>query len=274
MISFFRSLFGLKESTDTRTVVGDLAHVDPKDVPYIKHSHKRLKALQELHARFKGTPQEEKFKAVYEKTKHIHSYLVGLKRVHELELFHLQHTEHFINTYSVIMDVHESQTAPAGRAAGMGMKRELRVDSFPKRVKVGRTNGSGHAPDRHFAYKGGEAATLVASGTAVAVPEVSIDTFSRITYAGEHASQEAFSGEIGFTSTAEEKDDFLLVVAALFGIERESLAYVGNTPLAVPTPDGANLTQCLPVIYWRGVSYALDLEEHRLFPVRIYRRGL
>ena len=111
MIKLMRSLFGIGGSSNKRTVLGKSISVDLKDVEYIKDSSNRLSTLHELYTRYRGTPHEQKIKIVYEKTKNIHNYLVTRNRLHELELFHIQNTEHFINTFTVIMDVHQEYNA-------------------------------------------------------------------------------------------------------------------------------------------------------------------
>ena len=80
---------------------------DARAMQYIRASNARLNALHKLYDRYKHTPHAEKILAVFEKTKLIHNYLVTRKRIQELELFHVQNTEHFINTFTTVINVHE-----------------------------------------------------------------------------------------------------------------------------------------------------------------------
>ena len=109
MINFVRSLLRWTSFTNNRTVLGRPVSVDIREATYVQDSKTRLNALYHLYNRFRGTPHEQKLKLVYEKTKNIHAYLVARKKVHELELFHIRHTEHFINTFTVILDAHQRQ---------------------------------------------------------------------------------------------------------------------------------------------------------------------
>jgi hypothetical protein len=106
MIRFFRSFFGLEQES-TRTVMAHPGAADARAVQYIRASNARLNALHQLYDRYKGTLHADKILAVFEKTKLIHNYLVTRKRVHELEMFHVQNTEHFINTFTTVINVHE-----------------------------------------------------------------------------------------------------------------------------------------------------------------------
>ncbi|WP_299991407.1 hypothetical protein [uncultured Pontibacter sp.] len=106
MIRFFRSFFGLEQES-TRTVMDHPGAADARAMQYIRASNARLNALHKLYDRYKHTPHAEKILAVFEKTKLIHNYLVTRKRIQELELFHVQNTEHFINTFTTVINVHE-----------------------------------------------------------------------------------------------------------------------------------------------------------------------
>ena len=274
MMNFLRSLFGLNGTAGDRTVVGSPAGIDVKDVHYIKNSNKRLTALQELHGRYSGTLHAEKIEAAYHKTKEIHSYLVGRKRVHELELFHLQHTDHFLNTFTVIMDAHQQQHAKAAafkRAAARadGVIRKVASATFRKDRKEVKAALQTNRETSDRAY-----ADFIESKTAVpglAVPQISINTYSKIVYLKESISGSLITHEIGFTSSPEEKEDFIDYVSERLGIDQ--ITYVGNALLFIPTHNSSPPAEMVPVIHWNGSPYALTLEDCRLFPVRTYRKS-
>lgn len=266
MIEFMRSLFGLGGST--RTVVGHSHSIDIKDVAYIKDSKARLTALHHVYKRYRGTPHEPKIRAVYEKTKAIHSYLLSKKRLHELELFHLQNTDHFINTYSVIMDAYEQghegtegrrKGEPFFSRSGSVNGRRPAESSQTEMVKPEISAGAANAGDKGRI----EAPKL-------SVPVILINTYSNVPY--EEADDDLPAAEIGFTSSEPEKEIFLQHVSARLGID--DISYVGNALVNIPNSNGSSPTGLVPVIHWKGYLYALNLNDYRLFPVKIYRRGL
>lgn len=267
MIEFMRSLFGLGGST--RTVVGHSHSIDLKDVAYIKDSKARLTALHHLNKRYRGTTHEPKIRAVYEKTKAIHSYLVSKKRLHELELFHLQNTEHFINTYSVIMDAFEQRhDGPPGSAKGdpffrkfatVNGKRPGEAYSQTEMVQPENRSETADTTDKDRL----EVPRL-------SVPDILINTYTNIAY--EEAVDDLPAAEIGFTSSEPEKEMFLQHISARLGID--DISYVGNALVNIPNSNGSSPTGLVPVIHWKGYLYALNLNDYRLFPVKVYRKSL
>ncbi len=99
------------EQEGTRTVLVNPGGADVQAVHYIRASNARLNALHTLYDRYKGTPHADKILSVFEKSKQIHNYLVSKKRAHELELFHVRNTEHFLNTFTTIINVHQRHVA-------------------------------------------------------------------------------------------------------------------------------------------------------------------
>ncbi|GAB3537025.1 hypothetical protein GCM10027443_28880 [Pontibacter brevis] len=275
MTNFWRSLFGLNGAVSERTVIGPPEGIDVKDAPYIKDSKKRLKALQELHNRYSGTPHAHKIEAVYHKTYEIQTYLIERKRVHELELFHLQHTDHFLNTFNIIMDAHQQHHARAAalrRAAARadGAIRKVASATFRKDRKEVKAAQQANTETSQRAYADfAETKTPVPGLT---VPPISINTYAKIVYLKETISGGLVSHEIGFTSTPEEKETFVDYVSELLGIEN-GIAYVGNALLFIPTQNTSPPAELVPVIHWNGSPYALILEDCRLFPVSTYRKS-
>ncbi|WP_114783798.1 hypothetical protein [Botryobacter ruber] len=276
MIEFLRSLFGLSDVTGNRTVVGGgPVSVDARQVQYIKDSNLRIAALHQLYTRYKGTPHEAKLKEVYTKTKDIHVHLVHKKRVHELELFHLQNTDHFLNTFTIILDVHQKHTAPATTATAP------EPESFFKNLKSATATLAGKTkpvtePARQPAIQRHQepARTAVADAPAATLPEVSIDTSSRIRYNSEDEKGIPTTKAIGFTSSQEEKEAFLAHVASRVGMYRRDVTYVGNAMLTLPAAySGPPSAAYAPILHWRGLTYALSLSDYRLYPVKIYRRS-
>ncbi|MFD2512577.1 hypothetical protein ACFSRY_01750 [Pontibacter locisalis] len=292
MIRFLKHLFGLKGVTGNRTVVGSPESIDTRDLPYIQDSQKRLTALLELYNRYKTTPHAQKIYSVYEKTKRIHAYLIARNKAHELELFHLQHTDHFLNTFTIIINAHQHRNPqvsqyrqprswasspppppppsprPATRPEVIG--RTLVFGPFrseSKEVKAVQMQQSRETGQRIF-VETKHAKTNIARLT---VPEVAIDTYSKIVYLKEDVSDGLTTSEIGYTSTTEEKEAFVNYVAARLGIEEVS--YVGNTMTSLHNHDSSNPAEMVPVIHWNGCPYALLLEEDRLFPVKTFGKS-
>lgn len=274
MMQFFRSLFGLGGSSGARTVVGHSVPVDVKNVGYLAASKARLDTLHHLYSRYKDTPHVFKIKAVHDKTKKIHDYLVSRNSLHELELFHIQNTEHFINTFSVIMDAYESQHGISSTSAKKGSKVGTRLN----KTKTENGRMPGHADKLRDLIRpvSGQKAFVSKEDARsevpeLSVPDVSINTYSRIPYVAEGAEDGVSAGEIGFTSSEQEKEAFLQYVSDRLGIE--SLSYLGNALVNIPNSNGSRPTGLVPVIHWQGFLYALNLNDFRIFPVRIYRKS-
>ncbi|MCX2740719.1 hypothetical protein [Pontibacter anaerobius] len=277
MIKLLRTLFGLGGVTGNRKVVGSPESIDVKDVPYIEESNQRLAALQELYNRYKSTPYAQQLKAAYEKTKRIHTYLVARSRGQELEVFHLQHTDHFLNTFTVILHAHQQQLEqekipapqkpqPVRKQDIMG--RTLVIGPFRsdrKEVKAARMQNR-ETSQRVFVDIQ-EANTDVPR---LALPEISINTYSKIVYLREDVSDGLTTNEIGFTATPEEKETFVNYISSRLGLH--DITYAGNAMVYLPTHDSNHPAEMLPVIHWHGCPYVLNMEEFRLYPVRTYRK--
>jgi hypothetical protein len=300
MTSFWRSFFGLE--TSTRTVSSHPAAADARAVQYIRSSNARLNALHNLHERYKDTPHAAKILAVFEKTKNIHNYLVTRKRVHELEMFHVRNTEHFLNTFTTIINVHQRHTAdtfvpakpakearkvaPAPRPkeqprAGHASKHfESKVENVLKRIESETIKGIYTAHKVSEMVKRvknqtpmGQADVLRAEVPGISIPAVAIDTYSRVHYAKEIATGGTVSREIGFTSSDEDKEAFLQHVAFRLGLDKAELSYIGNAMMAIPDTKGPSPARHVPVMHWRGFPYVLSLIDYRLFPVRMHRQS-
>ncbi|AKQ45195.1 hypothetical protein TH63_05410 [Rufibacter radiotolerans] len=271
MIDFLRSLFGGKDEAGERMVVGAPVDFGLRDVAYIKDSNLRLTQLQDLTARYHGTPHEAKLKAVYEKTRQIHAYLVSRKRVHDLEIFHLQNTDHFVSAYTAIIDVHHRPADTEKEMAELALKgkpdrpirlkRSEKLAALPDLVKPIQTSVQ--------KYDSGEARAVVPR---LYVPDISINTFEKITYYTEDKAGNLVPNQVGFTSSKAEKEAFQQYMAATLGLEDAS--YVGNTLVTIPNSNGITPTGLVPVLHWESFLYAVNLNDMRLFPVRIYRKGV
>ena len=301
---FWRSFFGLGQEP-ARKVLAHPAGADARAVQYIRDSNARLNALHTLAERYKGTPHAEKILAVFEKTKLIHNYLVTRKRVHELELFHVQNTEHFLNTFTTIINVHQRHINDSfipnkqeRKAATPAPRPKMQPPSPPPRVEI---------PNRQFeskvenmlkrietetikgiytAQKVTEMVKRVANQApmmqpdvlradvpALSVPVIAIDTYSRVFYAKELEGGGTISREISFTSTEEDKEAFLQHISARTGIGKQELSYIGNAMLAIPDTKGPSPARYVPILHWRGYPYALSLMDYRMFPVRMHRKS-
>ncbi|QNF33718.1 hypothetical protein HUW51_13675 [Adhaeribacter swui] len=272
MIQFMRSLFSWGDATDNRTVVGAPVDVDLKAVALIKNSNDRLTELSQLVNRYTGTPHEAKLKAVHEKTKKIHAYLVEKKRVHELEIFHLQNTEHFINTFRIILEAYQKEQEESNSRAN----RSAKPGGLPEKSKFIKNK------QNQETYRSLELVKPVAMPESLFqsnrlapvpqlnVPSISINTFATITYYKEDADENLIAREIGFTSTDLEKAAFLQHVTACLGIR--GIAYMGNALVSIANNNGSQPTGLVPIIHWEGFLYALNLNDYRLFPVQINRR--
>ncbi|MHC2993334.1 hypothetical protein OB13_17765 [Pontibacter sp. HJ8] len=306
MMRFFRSFFGLERDATTRTVMAHPAGADARAVQFIRASNVRLNALHTLYERYKGTPHADKILAVFEKTKHIHNYLVTRKRVQELELFHVRNTEHFLSTFTTIINVHQRHTTDsfipakkerktAGpevarpqvqvpplppRMENPGRQFETKVESVLKRIESETIKGI------YTAQKVSEMVKRVANQAPVAppdvlranvpsltVPVIAIDTYSRVFYAIELEGAGTVSREITFTSSDQDKDTFLQHVASRVGIDKAELSFIGNAMLAIPDSKGPSPARHVPILHWRGFPYAISLMDYRLFPVRMHQKS-
>jgi len=272
-MNFLRSLFGLDDSPENRTVLGNNVRVDEKEGAYIRNSNKRLTILFNLYNRYQETPHATKIQTVYEKTKNIHTYLIARKRAHALELFHVQHTDHFINTFTVIVDVYQShQQTPVVPAYP-----PVRPPVLDERLKTP-INGRGQQVDnrrsqpvvkpvsvpRPLPYT--ENATNKIAR--LALTEIWLNSSARIIYDKVNTPNGILAKEISFTSTKQEQDNFLLFVSGRLGIR--DISYVGNAMVHILS-NGANGTGIVPILYWQGFTYALNLKDNCLFPVRVNR---
>jgi hypothetical protein len=268
MINLIRSFFTWSGSAHTRTVAGNQVSVDKKEAAYIRDSNTRLQALFTLGKKYMGMPQEPKMRSVYEKTKDIHTYLVTRKRTQELELFHLQHTDHFINTFTVIWQAHqrnpESPMAASPPAPGAVLPAgTFKTHGRPAAINTGQE--AGHAPNGRVSLPLTEEPKPQLPR--LAAPNIRINPNAKVLY---HLQAPAAEGgktrEIGFTSPAQEKESFLALVSARFGIR--NILYMGNALVNIPDTAGPNHTGLVPVIQWQGSLYALNLIDNRFFPVK------
>ncbi|MBD1395716.1 hypothetical protein H9Q13_00935 [Pontibacter sp. JH31] len=313
MIRIFRSFFGLEQES-TRTVMAHPNAADASAVQYIRASNARLNALHQLYDRYKGTVHADKILAVFEKTKLIHNYLVTRKRVHELEMFHVQNTEHFISTFTTVINVHERHikdsyvpdrergraqplphpptsqpkptVSPQRQAAPQPQRNppqpfETKVEQVLKRIESETIKGIYTAQKvtemvKRVANQApmGQSDTMQASIPALAAPVVAIDTYSRVFYATELEGGSTMSREISFTASDTDKDVFLQHVARKLGVDKSEMNYVGNAMLAIPDTKGPSPARHVPIVHWRGFPYAVSLMDYRLFPVRMHRKSL
>ncbi|WP_146153555.1 hypothetical protein [Adhaeribacter arboris] len=267
-----RSLFTRSEASEDRIVVGTKPDVDVKEVTYVRDSKARLKELHHLCNRYKGTPHEVKIKAVYEKTQTIHDYLEGKKRGYELEIFHLRNTDHFINTFTVILDVFLQRENIAaspyrnGRTTSLpeksrAFKNKHNLEEYRKIEMVRAISPPGPiftpgTPERNIPQ--------------LTIPDISIDTSAKLLYYKEDAAGNLISREIGYTSSDLEKEGFLQYVSTCLGIR--NVAYMGNALLSIFNNNGSQPTGLVPIVHWEGFLYALNLNDFRLFPVKISRK--
>jgi hypothetical protein len=308
MIQFFRSLFGGGQES-TRTVMDHPGAADARAMQYIRASNARLNALHKLYDRYKHTPHAEKILAVFEKTKLVHNYLVTRKRIQELELFHVQNTEHFINTFTTVINVHErhikdsyiperekpqplpqvNKPRPQGQPQPQPrvMPRpepsqafESKVEQVLKRIESETIKGLYTAQKVTEMVKrvanqapGAQADVMQTTVPTLGVPVIAIDTYSRVFYAPELEGGATMSKEISFTSSDGDKEVFLQHVAAKLAVEAKELSYIGNAMLAIPDTKGPSPARHVPIVHWRGYPYAISLLDYRLFPVRMHRKS-
>lgn len=277
MIQFMRSLFGLNGSSSTRTVVGKEDSFDSREVAFIRDSNSRLAELLNLHKKYKGTLHEEKIKSVYEKTKKIHWFLVSKKRFHELELFHIRNTDHFTNTYNLIIDIHQRHKESVFNT----LTPEQQEVEEPAPLLKSASNGNGRSKGELFDIvekarqkgKPTKAAYTDETGAVVSslsIPEVSINPIAKVFYFKEDSLGKQVPYEISFISTQQEKDAFQAYVSERLGIK--DIYYVGNARINIPHYVSAAPDEMVPVVYLRNYLYALTLQDYRLFPVKINRK--
>lgn len=308
MIQFFRSLFGGGQES-TRTVMAHPGAADARAMQYIRASNARLNALHKLYDRYKHTPHADKLLAVFEKTKLVHNYLVTRKRIQELELFHIQNTEHFINTFTTVINVHErhikdsyvpdrekpqplpqvqkprpqGQPQPQPRPAPQpipGQAFESKIEQVLKRIEEETVKGLYTAQKvtemvKRVANQAptGQADIMQAKVPTLGVPVIAIDTYSRVFYAPELEGGGTISREIAFTSSDSDKGVFLQHVAAKLAVQAKELSYIGNAMLAIPDAKGPSPARHVPIVHWRGFPYAVSLLDYRMFPVRMHRKS-
>lgn len=272
MIDFWSRLFGINKATGNRAVAGAPEEVPTKDVHIIRDSSKRLTALHDLYGKYKTTPHAQKIKTVYEKTQRIHTYLISRGRVYELELFHLQHTDHFLSTFSMILDVHHHHVKAAGSSfvsKTNAVVRKVVSASFRKERKEVKEARKLNSETSQRVYDDTKATKTVVPR--LTVPQISINTYSKIVYLREDLPDTITSNEIGFTSTPEEKESFITYVSEQLGIE--GISYVGNALVFIPNPHNSTPpAEMVPVIHWNGSPYVLYLETYCLFPVSMFRK--
>ena len=281
MMGFFRSLFGISRPSQ-RIALGHSIPIELKDVKYIQSSKERLEALFTLHNSFKNSPYAPKVKAVYDKTKKIHTYLIARNRLQELELFHIRNTEHFISAFTAIVDAHQQQFEVEESSAEKGFpssqkpqreaKRETLLDSFKSEKFKENWDGMLGKPENGRSQPGtGRGRGIVEEKDAIPfleVPTISINTFEKIPYFPEGSSARA----IGYTSTSQEKHEFQQHLIHALGIENPK--YIGNAQLREATATSGYSTNLYPIIHWKGFLYAVNLGEGlRLFPVQTFKKG-
>jgi hypothetical protein len=283
MIKFVRSLFGLNGSTANRTVLGThtTTNFDLQEVAYIKDSNNRLSALATLQKKYKGTRHEDMFRQVHEKTKRIHWYLVSRKRIHELELFHIRNTDNFLSTYTLIIDVHKRhqesnfpvldiEPEPIPRKEPPVQKPLSTVDttkpSFPKGELFDIVEKVKQRSKPAAVVYALEAGTMVPT---LGIPEVSINSVARIYYTRENTPGKQVALEVSFVSSQQEKDNFQFYVSERLGMK--DIYYVGNARIKLPDSSGQEQEDTVPVFYLRNFLYAINLQDFRMYPVKINR---
>ncbi|GEO07182.1 hypothetical protein AAE02nite_48460 [Adhaeribacter aerolatus] len=264
MIQWVRSVLGLEVIPGNRSVLGKPVGMDVREAQHVQDSDNRLKLLQTLRHQYKGTPHAPKINLVYEKTKNIHDYFVDQKRLTELELFHLQNTDHFINTFALIKAAHAKAQAAKNPEPGAGDQTS--------------DNAAGTGSDPHYTGRPFNTASTKVKlkpepEPGLAIPAIAINTYTRINYVRLGAAGDMSTHEIGATSTYQEKEYFLATVATRVGLYKPDISYVGNTQVIFPENKHTGTPSHVPVINWRGSLYAVALTDYRLYPVRINRSG-
>lgn len=271
MSGFWRSVFGMKNVADQRRVAEDAARVPLKDLPYVQESKQRLEALQHLCYRYHSTPYADQIKAVLEKTKRIHTYLLEKQKSNELEVFHLQYTDHFISTYAAIIQAHVGEQHKSRKAtrAGAAVRKvaSLLFRSDRKEVKAARQKNQ-EVSERALQDLTSARSTV----PRLTLPQIAINTYTKITYLLADDPDNIKTREIGFTSSPEHKEFFLNYLTEHLGIH--DLSYVGNALLYLPSGNQANMPEMTPIIHWNDTLYAVCLTHFRLYPVSRNARGI
>lgn len=272
MIKFVRSFLGISSE---RKVVGSSVNFDMKDVGLIRNSNSRLSALQNLVSRYKNTLHEQKIKLVFEKTKNIHHYLVNKKRLHELELFHIQNTDHFISTFNVIMDVYKSPKESSSSQPKPEIIDIVNKNRESKRFgrKIPQPQPSEKAAPNQGTEKPQNQENINPSIPTLKVPDISLNTLSKIMYKRKDVNKGEFEGEIGFFSTKQDKEIFVKDIASRLNLPMQDIAYVGNAMVNFPDRNDLKHLEYIPVIHWRGFMYGINLKDYRLFPVSMGRKS-
>jgi hypothetical protein len=257
MMKFVRSLLGMP-ATSGRKVVGTSISFDAKELDFIKESNRRLTDLFNLHKRYRGSGHEQKIKAVYDKTKQIHTYLIAKKQIHSLELFHLQNTDHFLNAFTAIIEAFQQEhgtLTPPSEAAVPG---SLAPEAGSKRVLAPQASTYKAAPDTQRVHSPDPDVPLLR------LPMVQLSYNSMAVYSDIPTTNGRITRQIGLTSTRQEKESFLKYIASRLSLSQ--MQYMGNAYF-VSTSSSAKTA--FPIIKWNGYTYAIDLTDFRLFPVVI-----
>lgn len=273
-MGFLRTMFGWP--SEKRTVVNTSPSPEIKDQEHVKHAKAKLAALQDLLIRYRGTTHESSIQQVCEKTHTIQQYLLAKDRVHELALFHIQHTDHFLATFNTIKDFHENQANRPFDAAKAKSKAEIlrkinekdRASKAREKLKV-----SEFIKPLHSQGQFPQTEVVRVTVPAFSLPEISINTYSMIKYLRENALNELHENEVGFTSTEEAKENFLQTICFRLGINADEVGYFGNALVKIPNEDGSEPTGYVPILHWKGLMYAVNLNDYRLFPVKMFRRS-
>lgn len=265
MMQFLRWLRDWSSAGGNRTVAGRQETLDPREASYIRDSNARLDALFRLYRKFRGTAQEAQMKSVYEKTKKIHDYLIARKRIQELELFHIQYTQHFISTFTLILEAYQTrQPVPRAAPAAVAAARAYAGQELP--AKPGK-----QLPPESKSLNG-LAGSSPPEGTRTQIPrlavaEIRLNPQARIAYQAETSGSRPAFREIGPHSPEADKQAFLAYLSESLGIGKAS--YLGNALVNIPDSQDLPPTGLVPVIRWQGNTYALHLDQRRLFPVCI-----
>ncbi|MGV3503578.1 MAG: hypothetical protein ACO1O1_07705 [Adhaeribacter sp.] len=269
MTGFFRSLFSWGSEANARTVIGGQVSLDAKQAALVRESNNQLAALFNLCKKYMGTPYAARMRSVYEKTHTIHNYLTTKNRIQELALFHLQHTEHFINTFTIIWQVHQKQ--PSGNFSPPPTHAPLPPVPNGHSVKANKPAEPIPVQGRAYQQPSGEPDKWLAAAQSqvprLTVTPIRIDTAARMLYKMVNQEGKEETREIGLTSPEEEKEKFLEYVATRFGLSQ--ISYKGNALVNIPDSKAAKPTGLVAIIYWLGCSYALNLMDGRLFPVKL-----
>lgn len=268
MMEFLRSLFGLSGAGNKRQVVGVPKNISVKELPYVKESIRRLADLKDLCGRFQYTPYARQVEQVLVKTKQIHSYLVTRNRSQELELFHLQHTDHFINTFTVILNVHQQHHELSSDLPPVKQPRRVLKNPFKSNRKQDK---AARVLNQQTSEQVLAATINLRTGVPrLPVPEIAINTYSHVVYLKEESPDVQSTHEIGYTSSPEEKAAFEAYVAEKLGVQ--DITYSGNAMVYIDDHQNSDAAELAPVIHWHGCPYILSLEEGRLHPVRTIRK--